>query len=92
MIDGRARTMGLGAYPEVDLKEARQRALEARKLKAEGNDPIEARRLEKAAKRLAATTAMTFKECAEAYIASQREGWRNPKHGAQWVSTLTTYA
>jgi integrase len=91
MIDGRARTMGLGPYPEVDLKEARQKALEARKLKVEGNDPIDARRFERAAKRLAAAKAMTFKECAEAYIASHREGWQNEKHGAQWVSTLTTY-
>ena len=92
MIDGRARTMGLGPYPEVNLNEARQKALEARKLKVEGNDPIEARRLERAAKRLAAAKAMTFKECAEAYIASHREGWQNPKHAAQWVSTLTVYA
>lgn len=92
MIDGKARTMGLGPYPEVDLKEARQKALEARKQKVEGNDPIEARRLEKAARRLAAAKAMTFKECAEAYVASQREGWKNAKHADQWVSTLRTYA
>jgi integrase len=34
---------------------------------------------------------MTFRECAEAYIAAHKAGWRNPKHAAQWPSTLETY-
>ncbi|MCR5874231.1 tyrosine-type recombinase/integrase [Phenylobacterium sp. J426] len=92
MLDGKARTMGLGPFPEIDLKEARTRALEARRLKADGIDPIETRNAAKLAQRRAATKAMTFKECAEAYIASQRDGWRNDKHAAQWDSTLKAYA
>jgi hypothetical protein len=35
-IDGRARWMGLGSYPEIGLARAREKALEARRLKAEG--------------------------------------------------------
>src|SRR5262249_26279470 len=35
--------------------------------------------------------AMTFKECAERYIASHKPGWRNPKHAKQWPSTLEAY-
>ncbi|MGA8550957.1 MAG: hypothetical protein WB678_12045 [Stellaceae bacterium] len=31
---------------------------------------------------------MTFKQCAGAYIEA---GWKNPKHAAQWPSTLATY-
>jgi len=27
----------------------------------------------------------------EAYIAAHRAGWKNPKHAAQWPSTLSTY-
>lgn len=92
MLDGKARTMGLGPFPEIDLKEARTRALEARRLKADGIDPIETRKVAKLAQRLAAKKAMTFKECAQAYIASQRDGWRNDKHAAQWDSTLKAYA
>lgn len=92
MLDGKARTMGLGPFPEVDLKEARTRALEARRLKADGIDPIETRKAAKLAKRLAAAKAMTFKECAQAYIASKRDGWRNDKHAAQWDNTLKAYA
>jgi integrase len=34
---------------------------------------------------------MTFKDCAENYIAAHRAGWRNPKHAAQWPATLSTY-
>jgi len=34
---------------------------------------------------------MTFRQCGEAYIAAHRAGWRNPKHAAQWPSTLQTY-
>jgi integrase len=35
---------------------------------------------------------ITFKECAEQYIESHRPGWANPKHAAQWSSTLQAYA
>jgi integrase len=41
---------------------------------------------------IAAAKAVTFDECATAYIASHRAGWRNAKHAAQWTSTLETYA
>jgi integrase len=33
----------------------------------------------------------TFKECAEDYIAANRDAWRNAKHGQQWITTLKTY-
>jgi integrase len=34
---------------------------------------------------------MTFRQCAEAYIKAQATGWKNPKHAAQWPSTLGAY-
>jgi integrase len=34
---------------------------------------------------------MTFRACAEAYMAAHQAGWRNAKHAAQWPSTLGTY-
>ena len=34
---------------------------------------------------------MTFDQCADAYLAAHRAGWRNAKHAAQWSSTLATY-
>jgi integrase len=50
-----------------------------------------ARRAERAQQRLDAAKAITFKECAESYIASHRAGWRNDKHKYQWSATLSTY-
>jgi integrase len=35
---------------------------------------------------------MTFRQCAEAYVAAHKAGWRNAKHARQWTSTLATYA
>lgn len=90
--NGKDRWMGLGPYPEVKLTAAREKALEARKLRTEGHDPLDARRREAHEKRLKDSKAMTFKQCGEAYIASQSAGWRNPKHAAQWRSTLKAYA
>jgi hypothetical protein len=34
---------------------------------------------------------MTFRQCADAYVATHRAGSRNAKHVKQWSSTLTTY-
>jgi hypothetical protein len=38
----------------------------------------------------AAAKAHTFKAVAELYIAAHQAGWRNPKHKAQWPSSLGT--
>jgi integrase len=35
---------------------------------------------------------MTFQQCADAYIAAHRAGWRNNKHAGQWAATLATHA
>jgi integrase len=92
MLNRRPRWMGLGPLPLYSLQEARTKALAARKLRHEGIDPIEARRAERARKRLEEAKAVTFKQCAEAYINSHRAGWRNGKHAGQWSATLATYA
>jgi integrase len=92
MLNKRAREMGLGPVALFSLAEARTKALEARKLRHEGIDPIEARRAARAQLRLDAAKAMTFQQCAEAHIKAQRAGWRNGKHAAQWEATLAKYA
>lgn len=40
MRAGKSRDMGLGAYPDVSLAEARERAAIARKLIRAGSDPL----------------------------------------------------
>lgn len=84
---GRLREAGLGGYPEISLKRARELAAECRDWRQRGIDPIAARRAKRAA-----TSAPSFKEAAEAYIAAHAPGWRNPKHRQQWRNTLDTYA
>ena len=92
MLDRRPRWMGLGPLALYGLQEARAKALDARRKRHEGIDPIEARRSERARQRLDAAKAVTFKQCAEAYISAHRAGWRNGKHAGQWSATLSTYA
>jgi integrase len=92
MLNGLAREMGLGAYPEISLSDARGAAGEARKLKAQGIDPIAAREAVRAQERLEAARAVTFRQCAEAFIEAHKGGWKNAKHAQQWSNTLETYA
>ena len=88
-----SREMGLGPFPDVKvLEEARGKAMECRRMFREGVDSIEARKAARARAALEAVQAMTFKECVKGCIKAHRDGWRNPKHAAQWVATLATYA
>jgi integrase len=84
--------MGLGSAFVVSLQEARELAHDYRRLRQQGIDPIEARRAKQAQQRLDAAKAITFKQCAEAYINARRSGWRDAKHIQQWENTLATYA
>ena len=90
-VEGRLRDHGLGSLDTWSLAEARERARRCRQLRGEDRDPIEERRAEREATRLEAARAMTFRQCADAYIAAHRTGWKNPKHAAQWPATLETY-
>ena len=92
MLDRKPHWMGLGPLALYSLADARARAQDARRKRHEGIDPIEARRAERAQRRLEAAKAITFKQCAESYIASHSVGWRNDKHAAQCRATLSTYA
>jgi integrase len=92
MLNGRAREMGLGPLALFGLQEARAKALESRRLRHEGIDPIEARHKARLSAKLDAAKAVTFKECAAGYIKAHRAGWRNAKHAAQWEATIATYA
>src|SRR5262249_25752842 len=83
--------MGLGRIAALPLSGARRRATELRQLVRDGIDPIEQRAARRSSAGLAASRAMSFRQCAEAYIEAHRAGWRNHRHAAQWPSTLATY-
>lgn len=90
-LNGRSREMGLGSFSTFTLAEAREKALACRKLCAEGIDPIQARQVRRGEAQLEAAKAMTFRECALAYIESHKAGWRNARHASQWPTTLEGY-
>ena len=90
-VAGKLREMGLGSEHSISLADARQAAAECRKLRLRGSDPIEVRRQERTQAKLGAAS-MTFRQCAERYIAAHQAGWRNAKHTSQWRNTLATYA
>jgi len=85
-IAGRKRDMGLGSLMTFTLAEARDRARKMRQLVADGIDPIDQRN----ATRGARATALTFRQCAERYVAAHEAGWRNG--GKAWLASLETYA
>jgi integrase len=88
--------MGLGSVSDFTLEEAREKAKAARKLVKTDIDPIDARRAERARKITeaaeTAAKAVTFKQVAEQYFKFHSTHWKNPKHRAQFLSTLATYA
>jgi integrase len=80
---GRQREMGLGPYPEVGLAEAREKALEARKLVRAGTDPIAGRKADRGVPTFGALAAEVFSDLSQ--------GFRNEKHRAQWLVSITKY-
>jgi len=91
-LRGKPREMGLGPLHTVSLADARVKAKACRQQLLDGIDPIAARDAAKKTHALEQARAMTFDQCAAAYIKAHRNGWRNPKHAAQWESTIASYA
>ena len=80
-VDGKRRDMGLGGYPAVSLREAREKAAAARKKATEGLDPITEREhlvREREAQRKAAAVAeaRTFRAVALACIEAEAPSWK----------------
>lgn len=83
MIHGKRRDIGLGSASLVTLAVARELALENRKLARAGGDPIALKRK---------PSILAFREAARRVHDLNIPNWKNPKHGKQWISTLTEYA
>jgi integrase len=88
MLRGRQREMGLGSERVYSLADARGLASRARKLLAEGIDPIQARDAERAQQALKQASNKTFAVCVAEYIAAHRKEWKNAKHAGQWEMSL----
>jgi integrase len=90
--DGKARHIGLGSCDYVSLAKAREKAIECRRLLADGIDPLEAKRNARLEQRLAATRSRTFKQCAVDYVTEHEGNWRGDRSRRQWLQSLQEYA
>lgn len=82
LVKGKRCDLGLGSATLVTLLEARNEALRLRKIARAGGDPMAERRQER-------RMVPTFKEAAQRVHTEQAAGFRNEKHGKQWLSSLT---
>ena len=78
-FDGKEKLLSMGAYPDVSLKDARARRDEARKLLANGIDPGENRKIQKAAK--VERAANSFEVIAREWFAKYSPGWSTSHSG-----------
>lgn len=85
---GKEKLLALGKYPEVGLKDARERRDDARKLLANEVDPAENRKQQKAAK--AERAANSFEGVAREWIAKNTPTWA-ATHTSKIVRRLEMY-
>ena len=82
-IRGRRHELGLGGYPLVSLKEARETAFANRKLAREGGDPLAEKRRSR--------ELPTFEQAAARVLGQMQGGWRSPKHARDWMSSMRRF-
>jgi integrase len=93
--NGRVRrrevSMGLGPLHTVDLQTARAMALELRKQRLAGIDPLQQRREAKTAEAVAKAKAMTFDDARDAFIADHKFKWHSVRHAQTWQQSLADH-
>lgn len=72
-FDGKEKLLSLGTYPDVSLKDARERRDEARKLLANGVNPSENRKIQKSAR--VDRLANSFETVAREWFAKYSSAW-----------------
>lgn len=85
---GKEKLLALGKYPDVSLKDARERRDEARKLLANEVDPSENRKQQKSAK--AERSANSFEVVAREWIAKNTPTWA-ASHASKIIRRLEMY-
>lgn len=82
-VTGKRRNAGLGSYPDVGIADAGKAAMQMREQIAAGSDPLEIKK-----NVIEIPSVPTFKQAAETLHADLLPGWKNKKHGQQWINTL----
>ena len=83
VIQGKRHRLGLGGFPAVALKQARDNARQNKQKVRDGIDPLAEKRRE---------SIPTFAQAAARVIELRRPTWKNKKHALQWNQSLQTYA
>jgi len=83
-INGKRTDLGLGSVTLVSLKEAREKAIDNLRAIKNDDDPL--------AKKCKSQATPTFEKAAETVYNLHLPTWKNPKHGKQWINTLSQYA
>ena len=91
-VGNKRREIGLGAYPEVSLVAARDKAREIRQMIREGTDPVEQRKANRAALITAQKRGLLFSSAMEKFLSIKLLEFDNIKHRKQWRATLDRYA
>ena len=91
VVASKRRDIGVGSYPALSLAAARVKAQQYRETIQQGQDPVAVKELARRALKTERARSVRFIDFAKLYLKSHAAGWRNPKHGAQWVSTLESY-
>jgi integrase len=90
-VGEKRKVIGLGAYPEVSLAEARIRARDTKAAIKQGIDPVEEKRAAKAALIAKAARTMTFEKAVDEWIAATMQA--RPEKSRKFVrSALARYA
>ena len=95
---GVRKKIGLGPYPVISLKAARDAAMEIQNKVRLGIDPAQQKRADQVELRKTACPQVrevklpTFNDCARQYILAHRSSWAHIKHEVNWQSMLDRYA
>jgi integrase len=86
--NGRARHVGMGSFEYVTLQEARERAIEYRRMLARGVDPLDSKRGIRLEQRRAEARSKTLEQVAREYIAAHEGSWRGDHSRKQWIGSF----
>jgi hypothetical protein len=91
-FNSRRHELGIGPFPDLLPKEARQIAQEARTMIAKGENPLTSRLSQKAQLKALESKKITFRGFALTCIEDKQSEWSSDKHAAQWTYTLEKFA
>ena len=91
-VGGRRAEMGLGAFPEVGLAEARVEAARLKSIIRAGGDPLLEKKERRAALLRASRQEKTFSEVFHEYSTEKMAEFRSEKYRTQWKSSIQRHA